>query len=153
MLSTFFFIFVISYYIRDITNIRYPTLMWSELVFLYDKYEEFDNAVMSVISHPTEAWRDSHFKEVITKVANVELYYKAIHFYLEYKPMLLNDLLHVLTSRLDHTRATNFFVKQNQLGHVKPYLISVQINNNQAVNEAINSLFIEESVKWIYFFK
>jgi len=38
--------------------------MWSELVFLYDKYEEFDNAVLSMIAHPTEAWRDSHFKEV-----------------------------------------------------------------------------------------
>ncbi len=36
--------------------------MWSELVFLYDKYEEFDNAVLSMIAHPTEAWRDSHFK-------------------------------------------------------------------------------------------
>ncbi len=87
----------------------------------------------------------SNFKEVITKVANVELYYKAIQFYLEYKPMLLNDLLTVLTSRLDHTRAANYFVKQKQLGLVKPYLRVVQANNNQAVNEAYNSLMIEEA--------
>lgn len=45
------------------------------------------------------------------QVANVELYYKAVHFYLEFKPLLLNDLLIVLSPRLDHTRAVNFFSK------------------------------------------
>lgn len=119
--------------------------MWSELVFLYDKYEEFDNAILSVIAHPTEAWKDSHFKDVITKVANIELYYKAIQFYLDYKPMLLNELLAVLTPRLDHTRTANHFTKQKQLGLVKQYLKSVQNNNNKAVNEALNNVFIEEA--------
>lgn len=45
------------------------------------------------------------------QVANVELYYKAVQFYLEFKPLLLNDLLIVLSPRLDHTRAVNFFSK------------------------------------------
>lgn len=45
------------------------------------------------------------------QVANVELYYKAVHFYLEFKPLLLNDLLIVLSPRLDHTRAVIFFSK------------------------------------------
>lgn len=45
------------------------------------------------------------------QVANIELYYKAIQFYLDYKPMLLNDLLLVLSPRMDHTRAVNFFTK------------------------------------------
>lgn len=44
-------------------------------------------------------------------MANVELYYKAVHFYLEFKPLLLNDLLIVLSPRLDHTRAVTFFNK------------------------------------------
>ena len=91
--------------------------MWAELVFLYDKYEEYDNAVLAMMAHPTEAWRESHFKDIITKVANIELYHKAIQFYLDYKPMMLNDLLVVLAPRLDHTRAVNFFtkVKDNSL--------------------------------------
>lgn len=42
--------------------------LWAELVFLYDKYEEYDNAVLTMMAHPTEAWRESHFKDVITKV-------------------------------------------------------------------------------------
>ena len=85
--------------------------LWSELVFLYDKYEEYDNAVITMMNHPTEAWKEGHFKEMITKVANIELYYKAIQFYLDEKPILLNDLLLVLAPRMDHTRAVNFFSK------------------------------------------
>jgi clathrin heavy chain len=118
--------------------------LWSELVFLYDKYEEYDNAITSMIAHPTEAWRENHFKDVITKVANIELYYKAVQFYLDYKPMLLNDLLTVLSPRLDHTRAVNYFIKTNNLPLVKPYLRSVQNNNNKSINEALNNLLMEE---------
>ena len=42
--------------------------LWPELVFLYDKYEEFDNAILTIIAHPTEAWRESQFKDIVTKV-------------------------------------------------------------------------------------
>lgn len=41
----------------------------------------------------------------------MELYYKALQFYLDYKPLLINDLLLVLSPRLDHTRTVNFFSK------------------------------------------
>jgi hypothetical protein len=47
----------------------------------------------------------------LLQVANIELYYKAIQFYLDYKPLLLNDVLLVLAPRMDHTRAVNFFTK------------------------------------------
>lgn len=118
--------------------------LWAELVFLYDKYEEYDNAVIAMMTHPTEAWREGHFKDIITKVANIELYYKAIQFYLDYKPLLLNDVLLVLTPRMDHTRSVSFFTKVNHLQLVKPYLRSVQSLNNKAINEALNNLLIEE---------
>jgi len=96
------------------------------------------------MAHPTEAWKEAHFKDIVTKVANIELYYKAIQFYLDYKPLLLNDLLLVLAPRLDHTRTVNFFTKNNHLQLVKPYLRSVQNLNNKAVNEALNGLLISE---------
>lgn len=118
--------------------------LWAELVFLYDKYEEFDNAVITMMNHPTDSWKESHFKDVIAKVANIELYYKALQFYLDYKPLLLNDLLLVLTPRMDHTRAVQFFQKQNKIPLVKPYLRAVQNINNKAINEALNNLLIEE---------
>ncbi len=96
------------------------------------------------MSHPTIAWKESLFKDVITKVANVELYYRGLQFYLDHKPLLLNDLLMVLTPRLDHTRTVGFFRKANHLHFVKPYLRSVQQNNNKAINEAVNQVHIEE---------
>lgn len=74
----------------------------------------------------------------------MELYYKAIQFYLDFKPLLLNDLLLVLAPRMDHTRAVNFFTKAGHLQLVKAYLRSVQSLNNKAVNEALNSLLIDE---------
>jgi hypothetical protein len=42
--------------------------LWAELVFLYDKYEEYDNAVIAMMNHSSEAWREGHFKDIITKV-------------------------------------------------------------------------------------
>ncbi|CAO4370286.1 unnamed protein product [Caenorhabditis nigoni] len=118
--------------------------LWSELVFLYDKYEEYDNAALTMMQHPTESWREQHFKEVIAKVANVELYYKAMQFYLDFKPLLLNDLLAVLSPRLDHSRTVLFFNKLKQIPLVKPYLRQVQSLNNKAINEALNQLLIDE---------
>uniref|UniRef100_A0A673ADK7 Clathrin heavy chain n=1 Tax=Sphaeramia orbicularis TaxID=375764 RepID=A0A673ADK7_9TELE len=118
--------------------------LWAELVFLYDKYEEYDNAVITMMSHPTDAWKEGQFKDIIAKVANVELYYKSLTFYLDYKPLLLNDLLTILSPRLDHSRAVTFFTKVNQLKLVKPYLRSVQNHNNKSVNEALNNLLTEE---------
>jgi len=49
--------------------------LWAELVFLYDKYEEYDNAVIAMMNHPSEAWREGHFKDIITKVC---VHHKAV---------------------------------------------------------------------------
>lgn len=46
--------------------------LWAELVFLYDKYEEYDNAVLTMMSHPTDAWKEGLFKDIIPKVKQKE---------------------------------------------------------------------------------
>lgn len=61
------------------------------------------------------AWEHNQFKEVVVKVANIEIYYKALNFYLEQQPMLLNDLLSALAPRIDHTRVVKMFVKADEL--------------------------------------
>ncbi|XP_006902589.1 PREDICTED: clathrin heavy chain 2 [Elephantulus edwardii] len=118
--------------------------LWAELVFLYTKYEEYDNAVLTMINHPTEAWEEHQFKDISAKVASVELCYKALQFYLDYKPLLINDLLLALDPRLDHTRTVSFFSNAGQLALVKPYLRAVQSHNNKSVNEALNQLMTED---------
>lgn len=63
---------------------------------------------------------------------------------MEEQPLLLNDLLVVLTPRIDHSRVVQMFTKTNNLPLIKPYLISVQQANNKAVNSAYNDLLVEE---------
>ncbi|XP_078181065.1 clathrin heavy chain 2 isoform X2 [Carex rostrata] len=117
---------------------------WKELTFLYIQYDEFDNAATTIMNHSPDAWDHMQFKDVAVKVANVELYYKAVHFYLQEHPDLINDMLHVLALRLDHTRVVDIMRKAGQLHLVKPYMVAVQSNNVAAVNEALNGLYVEE---------
>lgn len=102
-----------------VTRINIPKLIrvcdeqqhWKELTYLYIQYDEYDNAAATMMSHSPEAWDHMQFKDVAVKVANVELYYKAVHFYLEEHPELINDLLNVLAARVDHTRVVDIMRK------------------------------------------
>ncbi|CAG8591960.1 6823_t:CDS:10 [Funneliformis caledonium] len=118
--------------------------LWKEMVFLYENYDEFDNAALSIITHAADAWEHSRFKDIVVKVSNLEIYYKSLKFYLDEHPLLLNDLLVVLTPRIDHTRVVQMFKKSDNLPLIKSYLISVQETNNEAVNNAYNDILIEE---------
>ncbi|KAE8723368.1 Clathrin heavy chain 1 [Hibiscus syriacus] len=102
---------------------------WKELTFLYIQYDEFDNAATTVMNHSPEAWDHMQFKDIIVKVASVELYYKAVHFYLQEHPDLINDMLNVLALRVDHTRVVDIMRKAGHLRLVKPYMVAVQSNN------------------------
>lgn len=55
------------------------------------------------MNHFPEAWDHMQFKDVVVKVANIELYYKVVHFYLQEHPNLISDLLNVLSLRVEHT--------------------------------------------------
>ncbi|KAK9014570.1 hypothetical protein V6N11_005724 [Hibiscus sabdariffa] len=117
---------------------------WKELTFLYIQYDEFDNAATTVMNHSPDAWDHMQFKDVIVKVASVELYYKAVHFYLQEHPDIINDMLNVLALRVDHTRVVDIMRKAGHLRLVKPYMVAVQSNNVSAVNEALNEIYVEE---------
>ncbi|BAT81103.1 Clathrin heavy chain 2 [Vigna angularis] len=117
---------------------------WKELTYLYIQYDEFDNAATTIMNHSPEAWDHMQFKDVVVKVANVELYYKAVHFYLEEHPDLINDVLNVLALRVDHARVVDILRKAGHLRLVKPYMVAVQSNNVSAVNEALNEIYVEE---------
>uniref|UniRef100_A0A3Q3GQE4 Clathrin heavy chain n=1 Tax=Labrus bergylta TaxID=56723 RepID=A0A3Q3GQE4_9LABR len=98
--------------------------LWAELVFLYDKYEEYDNAVLTMMSHATDAWKEGLFKDIIlstfsARLTSLSLITKALYFYPTY-------------------------CSSHDLKLVKPYLRSVQSHNNKSVNEALNNLLTEE---------
>jgi clathrin heavy chain len=91
-----------------------------------------------------DAWEHHTFKETIIKVANLEIYYKALNFYLQEQPSLITDLLQALTPRIDTNRVVRMFEKSDNIPLIKPFLLNVQTQNKRAVNDAINDLLIEE---------
>ncbi len=133
------------------TRINIPKLIrvceaqahWRELATLYIQYDEYDNAAQTMMLH-ADAWEHVQFKDTCVKVANAEIYYKAATFYLEEHPQLLNDLLQVLTPRLDHGRVVSEMRKSGHLAMIKEYMQHVQKSNLQAVNEALHELYTEE---------
>ncbi|EIW79173.1 clathrin heavy chain 1 [Coniophora puteana RWD-64-598 SS2] len=118
--------------------------LWPELVFLYIKYDEFDNAALAMIERSADAWEHNQFKDTIVRSANIEIYYKALSFYLQEQPTLLTDLLSVMIPRIDHTRVVRMFRQIDHIPLIRAYLIAVQELNIEAVNDAYNDLLIEE---------
>jgi len=117
--------------------------LWPELVFLYIVYDEPDNAALAMMERLSE-WDHDQFKKVCVKVANMEIAYRAVSFYLQHQPSLLPDLLAALTPRLDHGRVVKILQTEDHLPLAKPYLIATQKLNIAVVNEAYNDLLIEE---------
>ena len=118
--------------------------LWKELTFLYVQYDEYDNALGVMIAHSDVAWEHIQFKDVAVKVKATDTLYKGITFYLDEHSDLLNDLLKVIESRIDHARVVDIMKRAGQLPLVKQYLLGVQKNNLSAVNDALNQLFIQE---------
>ena len=102
-----------------------------------------DNAALAMIERSADAWEHTQFKDVIVRAANVEMYilnffgvsetniccrsyYKALTFYLQEHPTLLNDLLSVMIPRIDHSRVVRMFSKVDHIPLIRSYLIAVQ---------------------------
>ncbi|KAJ5373873.1 Clathrin heavy chain [Penicillium concentricum] len=118
--------------------------LWPELVFLYCHYDEWDNAALAMMERAADAWEHHSFKDIIVKVANLEIYYRALNFYLQEQPLLLTDLLQALTARIDVNRVVRIFQSSDNIPLIKPFLLNVQSQNKRAVNDAINEILIEE---------
>jgi clathrin heavy chain len=97
-----------------------------------------------MIERSADAWEHNQFKDVVVRVANIEMwvfslvqvtaagskleasYYKAVSFYLQEQPTLLTDLLTVLIPRIDHARVVRTFRQIDHIPLIRPYLIAVQ---------------------------
>jgi clathrin heavy chain len=118
---------------------------WPALCFLFVQNEEADSAALVMMNHAADAWEHGEFKATLTKCANPENLYKAVQFYVEEHPLLLNDLLMHLAKKegvLDHARVV--VIMKRRLPLIKAYLEEVQGADMKSVNEAINSIYIEE---------
>merc|ERR1719197_1960007 len=97
-----------------------------------------------MIAHPTEVFEHVKFKDTVAKVTNTEIFYKAIDFYLQQQPMMLNDLLAVMSQKVDHVRVIQQLRKAGHVPLVKPYLLATQPMNIKEVNDALYELYVQE---------
>lgn len=133
------------------SRLNIPTLLvacqqnlhWNEAVFLYTHYDQFDNAISTMIEHSAECWKHSLFKEIILQVSNTEIYYRALTFYLQEHPLMLNDLLLDLSGKLDHSRVVEIVQRVDHVPLIEKYLLHVQRENIINVNEALNTLYVK----------
>jgi clathrin heavy chain len=79
-----------------------------------------------MIEHSPTAWRHDVFSQSIIKVSNHDLYYRALIFYLEEEPMLLNDLLNMIAAKIDLAKCVSVMKKTGYVSLIEPFLKSVQ---------------------------
>merc|ERR1712087_905417 len=73
----------------------------------------------------------------------MEIYYRAIDFYLSENPMQLTKMLNAIMAKVDHARVVQQVRKAGHLPLILPYLKAAQQHNIAAVNEAINEMYVE----------
>jgi len=95
------------------------------------------------MAHSPVAYAHDQFQMILQKVSNHEIYYRAIQFYLDEQPMQLNTLLNSIMSKVDHARVVQHIRKAGHLPLIQPYLKAAQQHDIQAVNEALNELYVE----------
>eukprot|EP00933_Yihiella_yeosuensis_P029628 TRINITY_DN23254_c0_g4_i1.p1 TRINITY_DN23254_c0_g4~~TRINITY_DN23254_c0_g4_i1.p1 ORF type:complete len:1717 (+),score=465.38 TRINITY_DN23254_c0_g4_i1:179-5329(+) len=116
---------------------------WQQAVFLLTHYDEFDQAANIMMAHSPTAFSHDQFLMIMQKVANMEIYYRAMTFYLEENPMQLDSLLTTIAAKVDHARVVQQARKAGQLALIMPFMKSVQQNDTAAINEAINELYVD----------
>ncbi len=126
--------------------------LWDSLAFLYITYEEYDNAANVMMDHSTTAYTPDEFLDTISKVGALRIMYRSIDFYLGEHPEKLDDLLNILAPRIDGSRAVEMLRRARAedfgplgcLPLAMNYLLKIQRADVPEVNEAINTVFVEE---------
>jgi len=117
--------------------------LWESAVFLYMQYDEFDSAANCMMQHSPTAFAHDQFQMIMQKVSNLEIYYRAVQFYLDEQPMQVNSLLNNIAQKVDHARVVQIARKSNVLPLILPFLKQVQQLNVAAVNEALNEVYCD----------
>ena len=78
-----------------------------------------------MMENSPSAWRHDIFSQNIVNVANNDLYYRAMIFYLEEEPLLLNDLLKLVSPKIDLTKCVQVMKRTGHVALITPFLKSV----------------------------
>lgn len=117
--------------------------LWKEVVYLHSNYKEYDQAVKVMMEHSPSCFNHETFVNNLLKVSNSDMIYKAINFYIEEEPLRLNELLRQMTLKLDFSKVVSQVKRTGYLALIVDWLKSVQNQNNQSVNDALNQIYFD----------
>ncbi|KAK1935936.1 clathrin heavy chain [Babesia divergens] len=117
--------------------------LWKEAVYLYS-LDSPDKALMVMVSHYGLAWDEELFFATARTVVNPEALYKAIHFCIQCKPLLLPRLLGCAKGRVDAARVVKILKNADCLGFAREFLEEVADKTTTVVNDALFEIYIEE---------
>jgi clathrin heavy chain len=101
-------------------------LMWREAVQLHLAYEQWDQAIRMMIEHSPTAFNFDIFAENIVRVANENLLYDSILFFLEEYPERLVNLLQRVQNKLDLSKAVQVVKNTGYIALIEDFLKSQQ---------------------------
>ena len=124
--------------------------LWDSLVFLYIRYEEYENAATAMMDHSPVAFVHGEFLDVISQTGIMSTMYRSVDFYLGEQPHLLNDLLNILAPRVDGSRVVSILrrARAHEFGDLgclpfaTHYLEKIQSADVPDINEALNEIYI-----------
>ncbi|GFE55454.1 clathrin heavy chain [Babesia ovis] len=117
--------------------------LWKEAVYLYS-LDTPDTALISMVAHYGLAWDEDTFFATAAAAHNPEALYKAIHFCIQCKPLLLPRLLTCAKGRVDAVRVVKILKNSGCLGFAREYLEAVADKNSAGVNDALFEIYVEE---------
>lgn len=131
--------------------------LWNAIVKLHLSYGEKDQAVQVILAHPSDTWDHDKFYPILQSLANTDLHYRAISFYLDQHPDLLNRLLLALRSSLDPSRTIatlkshERYLKREStssspIGLVREFLETEQTRVNTSTscfNDVLHELYLD----------
>ncbi|EKX72660.1 clathrin heavy chain, putative [Theileria equi strain WA] len=118
--------------------------LWKEAIFLYT-IEDSDKALLSMIVHAALAWDQETFFSCAKNVSNTEVLYKALHFCIQQRPMLIPQLLTCVKTKLDTERLLKILKNANCLCLARQFLETAADRTLAIVNDSLFELYVEEN--------
>eukprot|EP01053_Blabericola_migrator_P007732 Blabericola_migrator_1__7731@NODE_394_length_8993_cov_144_363433_g314_i0_p1_GENE_NODE_394_length_8993_cov_144_363433_g314_i0NODE_394_length_8993_cov_144_363433_g314_i0_p1_ORF_typecomplete_len1756_score408_30Clathrin/PF00637_20/57Clathrin/PF00637_20/2_3e12Clathrin/PF00637_20/6_6e16Clathrin/PF00637_20/5_7e13Clathrin/PF00637_20/1_2e25Clathrin/PF00637_20/5e09Clathrin/PF00637_20/2_9e15Clathrin/PF00637_20/4_9e13Clathrin_H_link/PF13838_6/1_7e16Clathrin_H_link/PF13838_6/7_5e03TPR_7/PF13176_6/0_6TPR_7/PF len=130
--------------------------LWKAVVQLYMSYKEYEQAANAVMQH--SVGDHEHFFQILQQINNADLYHKAINYYLEFHPSMINSLLTPLAAKLDFNRVISTFkrhklclnasrISQSAIALIQSFLEDQQARANEVtsvVNETLHDLYLDK---------
>lgn len=118
--------------------------LWIPLRLIQITSEDWGSAMHTMMKHHAACWDHEIFKDVAGHVEAGDLLYSSIAFYVKKHPKLLQDYLGTIFKKVDPEKVITQVQRIAPIFLIRSYLETAQDRNSKLVNEALNTLYIEE---------